>query len=423
MPTTQRPPKNKPDLIIIGGGASGLAAACVAADAGLDTLLLEKEERVGRKLLATGNGRCNLMNFGEPAYWGDSAFARSVLTACGAEEVARFFEGLGLVIRREADGRAYPASGQAACVLDCLRARLENSQSVKVRASCTVREIWRRGEGFSIRTQGGETFEADRLIVSAGGPAAPKLGGSESLAAELAGLGHRLVPFRPALSALMTDTAPVKGLSGLRVPACLTLFRDARPVSASAGEMLFTEYGISGVCAMQLSREAGEGLDAGAAMEVSLDFSALAGLAAPLMRRVRIEETDAKAAYHKMLDFLRRREGRLVAARLYTGLLPRMMAQKVQSLSLQKAAQWLTALRLRVTGVRGFDAAQVSSGGLSCSDFDPGTLQSRLVPGLYVTGETLNVDGDCGGYNLLFAWATGLLAAGHAVQEAGKSRP
>lgn len=423
MPTTQRRSQNKASLIIIGGGASGLAAACVASDAGMDALLLEKEDRVGRKLLATGNGRCNLMNFGEPVYFGDSAFARSVLSAFGAEQAALFFEELGLVISREADGRAYPAAGQAACVLDCLRSKLGGSPHVQVRTGCRVSDVRRLEKGFLISTQEGEAYEAENLIVSAGGPAAPKLGGSGSLAAVLASLGHRLVPFRPALSALVCDTAPVKGLSGLRVPACLTLYREREPVSASAGELLFTDYGLSGVCAMQLSRDTGEGLDKGLEMSVSLDFSALAGLSGPLMRRIKLAELDGKAAYQAMLAFLQRREGSLGASRLYTGLLPRLMAQKVQALPLPQAAQWLTALRLRVTGVRGFEQAQVSSGGLSCADFDPQTLQSRLVPGLYATGETLNVDGDCGGYNLLFAWASGILAARHITSKARKERP
>jgi len=423
MPTTQRRSKNNSDLIIIGGGASGLAAACVASDAGIDTLLLEKEERLGRKLLATGNGRCNLMNFGEPVYFGDSAFARSVLSFCGAEQTARFFEELGLVIGREADGRAYPAAGQAACVLDCLRSKLAESSCVQVRTGCRVCSVRRLEKGFLISTREGETYEAENLIVSTGGPAAPKLGGSGGLAALLAGLGHRHVPFRPALSALVTDTAPVKGLSGLRVPACLTLYRGEEPVSASAGELLFTDYGLSGVCAMQLSRDAGEGLDEGLEMSVSLDFSALAGLSEPLMRRIMLSELNGKAAYQAMLAFLQMRKESLGASRLYTGMLPRLMAQKVQALPLSQAAHWLTALRLRVTGVRGFEQAQVSSGGLSCADFDPETLQSRIVPGLYAAGETLNVDGDCGGYNLLFAWATGILAAGHIASKAGKERP
>ncbi len=423
MPITQRRSKNRASLIIIGGGASGLAAACVASDAGIETLLIEKEERVGRKLLATGNGRCNLMNFGEPAYWGDSAFARSVLSSCGAEQAARFFEDLGLVIRREADGRAYPAAGQAACVLDCLRSKLGGSPHVQVLTGCLVRSIRRLEDGFLIITREGETYEADRIIVSAGGPAAPKLGGSGSLTSELTALGHRLVPFRPALSALVCDTAPVKGLSGLRVPACLTLYRERESVSATAGELLFTDYGLSGVCAMQLSRDAGVGLAEGLEMSVSVDFSALAGLSEPLMRRMKLSELDGKAAYQAMMTLLKQREENLGAGRLYTGLLPRLMAQKVQTLPLSSAAQWLTALRLRVTGVKGFEAAQVSSGGLSCGDFDPYTLQSSLVPGLYVTGETLNVDGDCGGYNLLFAWATGLLAARHIASAARKGRP
>ena len=413
----RRPSKNREGLIIIGGGASGLAAACIAAVAGAGTLLLEKEERVGRKLLATGNGRCNLLNFGEPAYFGDSAFAEAVLSACSVSEVAEFFMDLGLLIRQEEDGRAYPLAGQASGVLDCLRLKTEGSPYVRVRTGCTVSDFGQSDGGFAVRLQNGETFEAERLIVAAGGPAAPRLGGSGSLIKSLAAMGHRFSPFRPALSALVTDTAPIKGLSGQRVPAYLTLYGEGKPLSASAGELLFTDYGLSGVCAMQLSRDAGEGLETGREMTVSLDFSPLAGLGEPLMRRISLNELNEETSYQAMLALLREREGRLGRERLYAGMLPRLMAVKVQSLPLPEAARWLTGLRLRVTGVKGFDAAQVSAGGLLCADFDPLTLRSRLVPGLYAAGEMLDVDGDCGGFNLLFAWATGILAARDACRD------
>lgn len=416
MPTMRRPAENKrADVLIIGGGASGLAAACVLARAGKETLLLEKEQRPGRKLLATGNGRCNLLNTGAPVYFGDARFAEQVLSRCGVREVSDFFLGLGLTIREEEGGRAYPMTGQAASVLDCLIKGMESSPALRVITGCAAAGIRLAEGGFAVGTQPGETYFAKRLIIASGSPAAPHLGGSGAMAEAAAGLGHRLFPFRPVLSALVTETKAVKGLSGLRLPAYLALYRGEQMIDASAGEILFTDTGISGVCAMQLAGKAGEALSLGEDVTLSIDFSPLAGLAGPLMRRLDPAATDRKAAKARMLDLLTRRLGRLGRDRLYTGLLPAKLAGKVQGLPLETAAEWLSGLPLKVLGVRPFDQAQAAAGGLDTAEFDPETLQSRLIPGLYVTGEALNVDGDTGGFNLLFAWACGILAARHAI--------
>ena len=418
MPTTRRPSGSKPEVIIIGGGASGLAAACVLADAGVPALVLEKEEKAGRKLLATGNGRCNLLNFGPPVFFGDAAFARQALSHCGAAEVAAFFAGLGLGLREEEGGRAYPLPNQAAAVADSLLARLQESPGVKIRTGARVTDVRRAEGGFLVETADGGRFSAPRLIAAPGSPAAPRLGGSGELLGVLARLGHGLVPPRPALCPLETETAAIRGLSGLRAPAWLTLFIGGEPACAAAGEALFTDYGVSGVCAMQLARDAGRGLQDGREVILSVDFSPLCGLAPPLMRRLSPSELRAGPARREMQGLLEARFARLGPGRAYTGLLPRALANKVRGLPLPEAAEWLSGLRLRVTGVKGFDQAQVAAGGLSCAGFDPETFQSRSVPGLYVTGEALNVDGDTGGFNLLFAWAGGILAGRHAAGEA-----
>ncbi len=281
MPTTRHLSGSKPEVIIIGGGASGLAAACVLADAGVQTLLLEKEEKAGRKLLATGNGRCNLLNVGPPAYFGDAAFAGQTLASCGVREVAAFFSGLGLGIREEEGGRAYPMTGQAATVLDCLLARLSESPCVEIQTGARVTGILPTPGGFLAETGDGRRHAAPRLIAAPGGPAAPRLGGSGDLLGVLAGLGHALVPPRPALCPLETETEAIRGLSGLRVPAWLTLLVEGEPVSAAAGEALFTNYGVSGVCAMQLARDAGQGLAEGRTVALMMDFSPCAAWRRP----------------------------------------------------------------------------------------------------------------------------------------------
>ena len=412
---TQHPAKSKPQIIIIGGGASGLAAACICARAGIPFLLLEKEARLGRKLLATGNGRCNLMNTGEPVFFGEEAFARQVLSVCGAAEVGEFFRKLGLTFFEEEAGRVYPLTRQAATVLDCLVSCIENSPGSRVKTDCPVQDITRTETGYKVLTEHGGEYYAPRVILSPGSPAAPKLGGSESLMQLLVKLGHSLVPFFPALSALETDTMEIKGMAGKRVPAWLTLLYGKDPVCASAGELLFTEYGLSGLCAMQLARDAHTGLAAGKKVSVSIDFSPLLGLIPPLMRRLDPGQREPGTAKQEVLELLKQREHTLGSDLVFTGLLPRQLAQKLKGQPLQSAANWLSGLLLPVKGIKGFDQAQVAAGGIACKDFNPFTMESKIMPGLYLCGEALNVDGDTGGFNLLFAWATGILAARHAV--------
>ena len=413
---TQRPKKSNPQVIIIGGGASGLAAACICAKQGQPFALLEKENKLGRKLLATGNGRCNLMNTGMPVFFGDSAFAGLVLKNCGIKEVSGFFESLGLVLRQEEGGRVYPATQQAASVLDCLTKPLENNPSATLTTGTEVASIRSARDGYHVTAKDGQVYSAPQVILATGSPAAPKLGGSDSLMDSMRRLGHKALSFDPVLCPLVCNSKPIRGLSGLRLPVNLVLYHGDTPVDAAAGEALFTDYGISGVCAMQLARAAREGLQKKLPVSLSLDFSPLCGLAPLRMQRLSPDELLPKEkAWQDMLLLLQERLKNLGEDALYTGLLPRLLAGRLKCLPMPEAARLLTDFRLIVQDTKGFDQAQAARGGLVCRQFDPATLESRLRPGLFAVGEALNVDGDTGGYNLMFAWATGILAGRKAA--------
>lgn len=391
--------------VIVGGGPAGMSAAIAAARRGESVLLLERLDRVGKKLLATGNGRCNLMNRSAPAYPGGTAFARQVLASCGIQELEAFFHTLGLRLRTEDMGRVYPASGQAATVLDALRLELSRS-GVELCPASPVSAITPSGRGFSLAVPEGN-LHADRVIVAGGGRAQPKLGSDGSAYALLTGLGHRLRKPFPALTQIETDTAPLRGLSGIRVRTEAWITRGSQELHRTQGEALFADYGMSGVCIMQLARFA-----QGRGTQLHLNLLPALGMSSAdeLLCELR----------------LRRKHWLFPLDQLLTGLcVPRLGAALLRQAGIGPLSRPITSLRgeelhalasivcdfaLDVCGVKGFDSAQVSAGGIAWEDFIPETLASRLIPRLHAAGEVLDVDGDCGGYNLMFAFASGLLA-------------
>ena len=399
------------DVIIIGGGAAGLTAALSASQRGAKVTVLEAAPRIGRKILASGNGRCNLANLGPMRYNGDTVLASAVLAAYPVEKVLSFFSGLGLVTIEEAGGRVYPACGQAAAVLDVLRLALDR-QHVQVVCEAPVTKLTKTKTGFQAVTPQG-TFEAKAVVAAFGGMAGGKLGHDGGAYQLLTKMGHTLVSPRPALTALVTEKKAVKGLSGLRLPARLTLCDGAKPVEAASGEALFTDYGVSGVCAMQLSRRAGELLNQGKQPTLYLDFSPMLGLIPRIYDRV--EAADPFEHVPLLLSCLKERQHTLLQGALLTGFAPRLLAERLKGMSLPDMAKHLAAFPAPIVGMRGMENAQVTAGGIRGSEFDSRTLQSRTCPGLFAAGEALDVDGDCGGFNLQFAFASGLIAGENAA--------
>ena len=407
------------DVIVIGGGAAGLTAALSASGQGARVTVLESAPRVGRKILASGNGRCNLANTGEMNYPGGGALARQTLAKCPPAQVLAFFHGLGLVTAEEEGGRVYPGCGQAAAVLDVLRGEIAR-RSIPVLCDTPALRLEPAQAGIRVHTKTG-VFSARAVVCACGGMAGGKLGHDGGAYRLLTDLGHALIPPQPALSPLIAEKGAVKGLSGLRLPAILTLCRitSGKPeplMRPSQGEALFTDYGVSGVCAMELARRAGEEQkQTGAWPILYMDFSPMLGLCPRVYGWAEVS-ADPFRHVKAAQALLESRRHMLPEEDVLRGLLPRVLAERLRGFGLPALARQLTAFPVPLAGVRGFEYAQVTAGGIACDDFDGETLCSRLVPGLYAAGEMLDVDGACGGFNLQFAFASGLIAGENAAR-------
>ena len=396
-------------VIILGAGASGMVAALTAAESkNRRVLLLERQQRVGRKLLATGNGRCNLTNTGaSPArYHGAEAdFVRPALAAFPPEAALEFFRELGLVTVTEPGGRVYPLSDSANSVVDVLRFALEES-AVELRAACPARAVRREKQGgFSVVTDT-ETLRADKLIVACGGAAGLKLGGVGDGYELLAMLGHKRTALYPSLAPILTEPEYPRALKGVRADCRLRLDGGGETLAETAGELQFTETGVSGPAAFELSRAASVG---GKGLTLTADFFRdYPADAVPALLRARRSRFPALNASEALTGMLHNRLGRMLVK--YAGLDANAPLSSLSDGDLDRLAQSCRDFRLAVRGVAGFDAAQVTAGGVRTSGFNPETLESWYVPGLFACGEVLDVDGDCGGFNLQWAWASGRLA-------------
>ena len=416
--------KKQTNIAVLGGGASGMMAAVTAAEtlrkagSGAGVLLLEGAPRVGKKLLATGNGRCNLSNrcIEEAQYRGDVSWASPILRQFPAKTVVRKFEKLGLLCREDSEGRIYPYSLQAASVLDILREQLSR---LKVETQCEVpvTGVRKEGGGFLIESANGDTVSADRVILSLGGRAAPKLGGSGSGTEIAAALGHTVTEVFPALSPLRSEERRTKPLKGVRSRAAVSLLEDGVPVQKETGEVQFTEQGLSGICVFQMAGRCGQALSQGKTVELALDLmpewelSSLTKQIAGQCRR--FPERDGKDV---LRGFLHQRVGQEVMKAAFHNAPPKT-AGSCSYDNCGKIAETVKRFRFPIYGSTGWDSSQVTAGGVPGEETDASTMESRRCPGLYLTGELLNVDGLCGGLNLHWAWSTGILA-GKACAEA-----
>lgn len=395
------------EILILGGGAAGMTCALAAADNPQHQItILERQARVGRKLLSTGNGRCNLTNLqaGPGDYAGaDPAFCIPALTAFPPAAVLAFFRELGLLTTAEADGRVYPLSDHAGSVLDVLRFALAARPNIRLETGQCVQSLQRRDSGFSVATETG-SFTARRLVVACGGAAGAKLGGGMDGYRLLGQLGHGRTALYPALAPLRTDPTWPRSLKGVKADARARVMAGSRCLAEDCGELLFTETGVSGPLGFSLCRAVASG---GEGLTLALDFLRDYSPAEVRTLLARRAENTALEGRDLLAGCVQGRLGQMLCK--YAGV-PAGPMSLVTGDMLDAVARACKDFRLPLTGTAGFDQAQVTAGGVETADFDPHTLESRLCPGLYACGEVLDIDGPCGGFNLQWAWASGLLA-------------
>ncbi|MCI8599333.1 MAG: NAD(P)/FAD-dependent oxidoreductase [Lachnospiraceae bacterium] len=403
-------------VLIIGGGASGLMAAVSAARAGAVVTVLEHNKQVGKKLLITGNGRCNLTNVNQDSRnyrGGVPGFAKQVLDSFGMHDTLRLFTELGIFTKNR-NGYLYPYSDQASAVVEALRMEAEH-RKVKLALNTQIKGISCKDSGFEVQTEGW-VYRGDALILAAGSCAAPQTGSDGSGYIYAKKLGHCIIKPLPALVQLRSRDKRMEKLAGLRMDAKVILQRDGEIVEREEGEVQFTAYGLSGIPIFQLSRYASRALEDGKKVEIELDLMPVfeeEPFAAFLNTRI------ALGAYKTIEQLL-------------IGLFPKKMAECLRDtakLSKGKTAEELTEeerqalifeckhFRVQISSCNGFEQAQACCGGVDTAQVNPGTMESQLVKGLYFAGEILDIDGTCGGYNLQWAWSSGYLAGLHAARE------
>ena len=395
---------------IVGGGAAGMAAAIRAARNGAEVELFEGNDRVGKKILSTGNGKCNLGNveLGVDKYFSSRPERlERFLEKFNADDTIAFFHSLGLLVKQK-NGGLYPVSEQAASVLDALRYAIERESAIKVRTQCRIDRIERTAKKNKITLfSGREQFSFDRVILACGGKAAPKTGsdGSGYLLAKM--LGHEIVPTVPALVQMKCSEEWFKSVAGVRADAEIS-FDDGERV-AERGELQLVDYGISGIPVFQLSRRMNYILRSRKELVVKIDFlpdypgehfaDKLFRERRALMKGATVEAYFTGLLNKKlMLLFIR-----------MAGLKPTEAAEQADRERLKRVYELCRELRVHVTGSNSFDNAQVTAGGVPLEEVTE-RLESKKAPGVFFAGEILDVDGRCGGYNLHWAWCSAYLA-------------
>lgn len=403
-------------IAIIGGGASGMAAGITASRNGASVTVLEQNDILGKKILSTGNGRCNLTNLNMKTddYRGDDLeFIQEFLKDFGASDALDFFSSVGIFTKCRGD-YVYPLSDQASAVRDALAMELHRLEA-NVRINCYVEEIRKGKKGFLIFCAGEQSpCRADKVILAAGSKASqvPGSNGSGYVLAER--FGHTLSPVVPSLVQLISQKKCFKKLSGIRITAQVSLYVDGKLTARDTGELQLTDYGVSGIPVFQVSRYAAKALNKKQKAAAAIDFIPhldTEELTGELLRRRSLWKKRTAA---ELLNTIF--PSKLIPVLLSeAGLDKQTWAEKISENQIRKLSEVCKCFTVPVSDTKSFSRAQVCAGGVRTDEVCPHTMESKLVKGLYITGELLDVDGICGGYNLHFAWGSGIKAGKHAA--------
>ena len=404
----------KTEIAVIGGGASGLMAAITAKKSGKEVIILERKDRILKKVLITGNGRCNITNVNANIsnYFGKNiSSVENILNKFTPQNTMDFFNELGIVCNEENRGKVYPLSGQASSVVDALRFEAEKL-GIKIETEFYVRKIEKDGFKFRIYSEDRKKIEAGRVIIAAGGQSYPELGSNGSgfeLAKEL---GHSVTKLSPSIVQLKTEKNQVKGLQGIKTDVAVTAYGDNKKICTYDGELLFTDYGISGNVVFNIS------------------------FVMPLYKNVEFEiDFMEKFDYNELYEMLKERKrvlSHLTMENYFNGMINKKLGQFLSKVSgieklskpvkdlndseIRKLCTVLKKYRIKILDTTGFKNAQVTAGGVSLDEVNSETLESKIVKGLYFSGEVLDVYGECGGFNLQWAWASGYIAGKNAAK-------
>jgi predicted Rossmann fold flavoprotein len=407
-------------IAIIGGGASGMMAAITAAQCGAQVTIFEKNERIGKKILATGNGKCNYSNrdFCVEYYYGTYRdMLPQLFEQFSVTDAVSFFQEAGM-LSKERNGYLYPLSEQASTVLDILRLKLKRL-GVRAEVSTEVKSLQRSSKDgmFVIKTEG-KTEKFHSAVLACGGCAAPKTGSDGSGYRLAAGMGHHLINTVPALVQLKCREDLFKMVAGVRCDASLKLDSETSPIQEERGEVQFTDYGISGIPVFQLSRTAAYMLKEKKEVPVYIDFFPdCKDEEYEELSRMRIDDSEGKSAEEFLLGMANKKIN-MVMLKL-KGIKPSEESERIGKETLKELLYSYRRLCVHVISTNSFENAQVSAGGVDMREV---TLQmeSSFVPGLYFAGELLDVDGRCGGYNLQWAWTSGYIAGKNAADKGYK---
>src|SRR5690554_574913 len=405
------------DVIVVGGGAAGMIAAISARRLGAKVTVLEKNPRVGKKILATGNGRCNFTNINTDLTYYHGAkpeFVQSALERFTVEDTIRFFEKLGIAHKVEELGKVFPLSDQASSVLDVLRYEL-TELGVGVVTEAQVREVAEHGQKFVLVLKNGEIFEGERVIIATGGKAMPA-SGSDGSGYELAKrLGHTVTDVFPALVQLKLEGSYFKRIAGVKFVGTAEIMDGHLSLAKDRGDILFADYGVSGPPIFQISRKAGELLNAGKKGYLRLtimDQFSKEALSNLLKKRFQIGSK--KPVDFSLVGLINKRLIPVVLMEAGLDVLKRPVAELTGE-ERERIVEILTDWRFEIRGTKSWPSAQVTAGGVDTSEIEENTMESKLVKGLFFAGEIMDIDGQCGGFNLQWAWSSGFVAGQSAA--------